>query len=172
MRKFLRIVSLLTVLGICAYLLLPSPAFPNPPADARQSNEPADTESIYRRAYYTNYSREEIMKYYRSQFSTSPFSHLPLPIVRLNYPPEEGYSLIRDQTQTSWLEELVHPWRESLYINGFYPTKPTEQINIGGVHYVNKITIRYVPSHPVTRLTALAFALLCIITLKKEYAHI
>ena len=154
------------LLGLSAYyLLLPAPPFPPPPPGSLVSTEPADTESIYRKAYYTNLSRAEVLDYYRSNF-LSPLRY------RLNHPPEESYALIRDQTRSSWLEEIVHPWRETPLINGFYPTLPTEQINLYGVHYLNKITIRMIPSRPVSRLTVLALAGLAAIYLSKEYARI
>jgi len=49
------------------YLLLPNPNFPEASRDALQSNEPADTETPLRRAYFTNYSREEVVKHYLEQ---------------------------------------------------------------------------------------------------------
>lgn len=150
---------------VAVYLLLPSPVFPEPPPGALRSSEPGDMESVYRRAYYTNLSRSEVLSHYSAQFSAY------LPQLLLNYPPEEAFTLVRDQTKSSWLQELVHPGRESLYVNGFYPTKPTEQININGIHYVNKITVRYIPSHPVGRITVLALAVICGYLLFKEYGR-
>lgn len=150
---------------VAYYLLLPAPKFPPPPENSIRSREPGDLESVYRRAYYTNFSRSEILNHYARQFSF-PGQFL------LNYPPEDAYPQIRDQTKSSWLQELVHPWRESLFINGFYPTKPTEQIYIDNVHYLNKITLRYTPSHPVSRLTVFALSLVGLYLLKHEYAKI
>lgn len=172
---FFRIVRFLGVvlwLFVAAYLLLPSPDFPTPPPGSLQSQEPADTESVYRRSYFTNLTRQEVMDYYSSLFRVSPGVPVPLIQIHLNRPPEEAATLIRDQTRSSWLEELVHPGREYLYINGFYPTKPTEQININNVHYENKLTLRMVPSHPVTRLTVLGLAAVCVFYLIKEYAKV
>jgi hypothetical protein len=166
MKLALKISFISIYLIAVTYILLPAPAFPPEPKASLRSNEPGDMESIYRRAYYTNYSRSEILKYYSQAFKIPGIQYL------LNYPPEQAYPLIRDQTNSSWLQEVVHPLRESLYINGFYPTKPTEQINIGGVHYINKITVRYVPSHPVTRLTVLLLASICCYWLYKEYVKI
>jgi hypothetical protein len=126
-------------------------------------------ESVYRRAYFTNYSRSEILQYYSQNF------HLSLPIqfqYLLNYPPEDAFTLIRDQTKSSWLQEIVHPWRELLLLNGFYPTLPTEQININQVHYLNKITVRYVPSSITTRLTVLLLTAIGLYWLYKEYVQI
>lgn len=170
-RRLLYFVFLIGLVFVTVYLILPSPEFPEPPEGTLQSNEPADTESIYRRSYYSNLSRSEVMEYYQQRFKVGP-SGIPIFQLRLNYPPESAQTLIRDQTRSSWLEELVHPGRESLYINGFYPTKPTEQINIKGVHYANKITVRLIPSHPVTRLTVLLISGWLIVGLYKEYGKI
>lgn len=152
--KFLPIILILPVIY---YLVLPSPGFPAFPPDVLTSAEPADTESIYRQAFFSNYSRAEIMAYFSRQ---TRIRWLPFGQIRLNHPPEEAYTLIRDQTPSSWLEELTLPWRETLYINGFYPTKPTEQINRNGVHYENKITLHYFPNHPLSRLTVLGLTLI------------
>ncbi len=146
------------------YLLFPVPGFPPPPHGSLVSGEPADTESIHRKAYYTNLSREQIINYYKTQWRW--------PFIRLIIPPEDAQTVIRDQTRSSWLEEFVHPIKDSLYVNGFYPSKPTEQINIDGVHYQAKITLHYTPSHPITRLTLLALASSSVYLLVKEYAKI
>ncbi len=156
---------LILTLSAVYYLLLPAPKYPLPPVNSLRSAEPGDLETVYRRAYYTNYSRSEILKYYSGQFS------FPGQIL-LNYPPEDAFTVIRDQTKSSWLQELVHPFRESLYINGFYPTKPTEQIYIDNVHYQNKIILHYFPSSAATRLTVLLLVLISLYFLKKEYAEI
>ncbi len=151
--------------AVCLYLLLPNSPFPPPPPDALTSNEPADTESIYRKAYYSNYSRAEIMDYYKK-------TYLPKPLFRLNYPPEDSQLYIRDLTQSSWLEELVHIGRDSIYINGFYPTKPTEQINFKGVHYKNKIIVRQIPTSIYSRLTTITLGFIALYFLVREYAKI
>jgi hypothetical protein len=170
MRQKLTFLIFFTVAVIfSAYLLLPSPGFPQVPPGGRQSTEPADTESTYRRSYYTNLSRAEVIAFYKDQFRYSPFMQTPIFQLRINHPPEEAEPTIRDQTRSSWMEELVHPWRESFFINGFYPTKPTEQINIAGTHYLNKITVRLVPSHPVTRMTILGMTIIISAILFKEY---
>lgn len=156
-------IGLLVLIGI--YLVLPSPRFPAPPPGSLTSIEPADTESVYRRAYFTNLSRAEILDYYsRVFFVPGQF--------RLNYPPEEAFSLVRDQTRSSFLEEIVHMGRESLYVNGFEPTLPTEQINRDGIHYRNKVTVRYVPSHPVTRLTVLGLVCVSCYLVVKFQIHV
>lgn len=162
MKKILLLVVLVFI-GI--YLILPSPSFPPAPPGSIRSVEPGDTESIYRRGYYTNLTRPEIMDYYDQAFR-GPVQY------RLNLPPEDAYSVIRDQTKSSFLEQIIHPGRESLYINVFVPTKPTEQINIKGIHYLNKVTVRYLPSHPISRLTVLLLTAVGLYWLTREYVYV
>ncbi len=157
--------KLILLVFISIYLALPPSKFPDVPPGSIQSNEPADTETIYRRAYYTNLTRQEIMEYYDRNFKN-------LIQYRLNLPPEDGASVIRDQTRSSFLEQIVHPWKSSLYINTFVPTKPTEQININKIHYLNKVTLRLVPSHPVSGLTVLLLTAIGFYWLMREYAHV
>ena len=141
------------------YVLLPSPSFPEPPAGSLQSNEPADVETSLRRGYYTDLSREEVLKYYQNQLEKSEFLNVRLPTYRLNYPPEEAQVIIRDQTKSTFLEEIVHPFRESFYINGYEPKEPQNIIEVDGKIWRQKITIKYVPSSGWLRLSIYLFAL-------------
>jgi hypothetical protein len=133
------------------YIVLPDPEFPAPPVDAIQSQEPADTESPLRKAYFTDYSRSEVVDHYTNVFSQKTFL-LPFATIRLNYPPEEAAVIIRDQTRSTYLEELVHPFRESLYVNGFEPKTEKDTILIDGKEWKQKIIVRYVPSNSVIRV--------------------
>lgn len=145
------------------YLLLSEPPFPAQPLNSYKSIEPADTESVLRQSYYTNLSRPEIMDYYYAAMGNWG--------IRQVLPPEDAFAVIRDQTRSSYLEEIIHPFRESLYVNAYVPLKPSEQINIARVHYLNKVTIRYVPSSPVTRLTVLMGTILVSYWLVKAWRH-
>lgn len=128
---------MLSSVTFLAYLLLPNPEFPVPPPNSLQSNEPADTESPLRRAYFTDYSREETMKWYKNQMEWG---------FRLNYPPEDAATIIRDQTRSTFLEEIVHPFRESLYINGFEPKNDKDAVIIEGRLFRQKIIVKQVSS--------------------------
>src|SRR5689334_19212994 len=114
-RRVLYFFVILFGIGFMVYLFRPGPFadFPAPPPGAVQSKEDADIESPLRRAYFTNYTREEVIAHYQNQFRMRPLT------LTLNYPPEDAQTLIRDQTRSVYLEELVHPFRESLYVNGF-----------------------------------------------------
>ncbi len=127
------------------YLFPPSPPFPAPPPGAVQSMEEGDTETPLRRAYFTNYTREQVIEHYKYHFRRGL-------TLRQNYPPEDAQTLIRDQTRSYYLEELVHPFRETLFINGFIPTQAKDEIWYKGVHYQAKLTIRYIPTNRLIRL--------------------
>lgn len=139
------------------YFLIPSYPFPAPPPGAVQSQEPADTETPLRRAYFTQYTREQVIAHYYEQLNY-------LPILKLNYPPEDARTIIRDQTRSWYLEELVQPLRASLFINGFIPQKAQDHIVVDGVSYAEKITIKYIQSNVFLRL-AIATAILAAIYL-------
>lgn len=144
---------------LIGYLLLPNPPFPSPPEDSLQSFEPADVETSMRRAYFTNFTRQEVLEHYQNQLGRSKFKNLPLPTYRLNYPPEDAFEIIRDQTRSTFLEEIVHPFRESLFINGFETKDPQNVIIRDGKQYRQKITVRYVPSSPLVRVPMVLAAL-------------
>lgn len=161
----MKIILAIIWLFCAVYFLYPDSKFPQDLPNSRRSFEPADTETPNRKAFFTNMTREQIMDFYRRNF-------VGVLGYRLNYPPEEAQSLIRDQTQSSFLEEIVHFGKQSLYINGFVPTKPTEQININGVHYTIKVTVRHVPSGYITRLTTLLLLSLVTLSLVRAYGKI
>lgn len=131
---------------------MPSPDFPTPPSDALMSDEPADVETPLRRGYFTDLDREEVMQHYLSQFDETKLLDISILAYRLNYPPEEAQTLIRDQTRSTFLEEIVHPFRESVFINGFEPTEDRDLIRVGGKLWRQKIIVRYYPSDLKERL--------------------
>lgn len=120
-----------------------------PPLGAVQSFEPADSETLLRRAYFTNLTREEVLAYYMKEFGS--------PWLRLNYPPEEAETIVREQTRSSYLEELAHPFKESFFISGFIPKYEKDAIVIDNVKYYQKITVRYVPSTVLARILYVSF---------------
>lgn len=156
LKNILRVVVVAFLLVFLGYLALPNPDFPKPPPDALQSKEPADTETPLRRAYFTNYTRQEVLDWYKAQLSKS--AGIPMPTYLLNYPPEEAQTIIRDQTRTTFLQEVVHPLRESVYVNGYEPraSDGKNAINIEGRHWRQKIIVKYVPSPVFIRLIVFA----------------
>lgn len=146
-KKLLLIPVVLFSILFIWYLLLSSYNFPDPLPESLQSHEPADSETPDRRAYFTNMTREEVMDHYRSQFEKDmPFT------LRLNYPPEDAQTIIRDQTRSTFLEELTHPFRESIYVNGFEPKEPKDFINVGGKDWRQKVTVKFVTTDAKFRI--------------------
>src|SRR3990170_6202670 len=153
------------------YLSLPNADFPQAPSDSLQSAEPADLETPFRRAYFTNFTREEVLTHYNKYFSVSYYLNreIKLPLERLNYPPEEAQTIIRDQTRSTFLEELVRPFRESLFINGFEPKDEKDAIFIEGRSWRQKIIVRLIPSRWVFRIIVLTGVYVISIVIIKEW---
>ncbi len=168
MKTLLAFLSVVILALATGYLLLPTPRFPFQPPDSVQSLEKADTETPLRRAYFTNYTRQKVVEHYQNQLKRSPFLGIPLPTYRLNYPPEDAVLLVRDQTRSIFLEEIVHPFRESLFINGFMPREAKDDIWYKGVHYDQKITIKYSPSPAIIRIPVFFLGLSILLFLLRE----
>lgn len=165
--KFLNILVIVLFIPLFYYVLLPNPEFPAPLPDSVQSDQPADVEDSLRRGYYTNLSRAEVINHYEKEFNRG-FNFYAS---RLNYPPEDAPVLIRDQTKSTFLEEIVHPFRESLYINGFEPKTEEYAQELHGVRFNQKITVRYVPSQLSIRILILYLALMATLFLIREYKY-
>ena len=156
MKKWLKITfAVVYLLGI-AYLVLPEPVIPNLPG-ALKSIEPGDTTQMPGVwAYYTNLSRREAVDFYKEAFSKSSFLKIPLPTYILNHPPEYARETIRATQQSNFYEEIVHPLRESLFVNGWIPKedkvylarslKPVTEFTIDGQNFSAKITLYHVRS--------------------------
>lgn len=160
--KFLApfILGLIYLVGIW-YLILPSPSVPVVPGGAL-SDEPGDTwQNPSQVAYYTNLRRSDLLGDLSQQYSKNLglFSILHY---RLNYPPEEAQILVRDQLKSYYLEEVVHPLRESVFINGWEPDKApvlktvddrlSNVMTFKGEIYLNKITLKPNQSHLWARI--------------------
>jgi hypothetical protein len=150
-------------------LLVPSPDFPEKLPNSLQSGEPADIETTLRRGYYTDSSRSEVISHYFKVFSKSKFLNLPLPTYILNYPPEDAQTIIRDQTRSTYLEEIVHPFRESIFVNGFEPKDNKDAIQINGKFWNEKVIVRYYPSQSIIRIVFALVTTTLIYIITKEW---
>lgn len=161
--KILKAIAIALFFLMSFYFALPNPDFPKPPPDSIQSYEPADIETPFRRSYFTNFTRSEVMDWYVNQFNKSTFMDISLPTYRLNYGPEEAQMLIRDQARSTFLEEIVHPFRESVYVNGFEPTEIKDDIFIENKHWRQKITVKLVVSTIYIRMFVLLGLAVCVL---------
>lgn len=138
------LIAFVYILGI-VYLLVPTPPIPDLDTGVR-SDEPGDTwQHPEQKAFYNNLDRQTVLNGLEKKFSNGLISF------RLNYPPEEVTNLVRDQLRSYYLEEIVHPLRESLYVNGWEPDKSpsiTDSLRrslaneFKGVTYTSKVTLR------------------------------
>lgn len=108
--------------------------------------------------YFSNNYREFVVKFYQGNFHK--LSILPFPPYRLNYPPEYSFVAIKNHTDTTYLEELVYPLRESLFVNGFEPFNPDKtpkywgsiKFSVEGKEWETKTTLRLYPSSIFIRI--------------------
>ena len=129
---------------------MPSPSVPSLP-DSLKSTEPGDTVQVPRvSAYYSQYDRKFLTKYYQDKFSLKILG-ITFPTYRLNHPPEVAREKFRSGIETYYLEEVVIPLRETLFINGwepdiFYENNPGKKVSealvIDGKRYSSKTTLR------------------------------
>lgn len=167
------------ILGICAlvflgYLLMPNPGFPEPIVNSPRSLERGDSEDLRtRRAYFTDFNRQEVLTHYTQQWKYLLYwpwkFKLPSPVYRVNHRPEDAHTAIRDQTRSTFLEEIIHPFRESFYVNGFLPSSAKDTIIIEDRQFVQKITVRFVQSSLYVRLIIGFGSILLILILFNEW---
>lgn len=162
--------SVFCILGI-AYLAFPNCDYPSPPPGVLKSQEPADLESPLRQGYFTNYSREEILSWYKEQFSCPSILGIKIPKLLLNYPPEYAQTIIRDRTDIGWLQEYVYPMREGIYINGFAPAGGDGQpiLTVDGELWKQKIIVKQVSSNVWVRETLFVLSALGIVMIYRGY---
>lgn len=122
MKKSIIILTALIYLTGLIYLSLPTPPVPSLP-QATLSQEPGDTyQNPDQTAYFTDWQRSQVLTYLQDAFSLNLFN-LHLPSYRLNYRPEEADIYIRKHIDSYYLEEIVHPLRQSLFVHGWNPSQ-------------------------------------------------
>ncbi len=149
---FLILVAIIYSSGLL-YLALPDPKIAPLPQSLR-SDEPGDTwQHPEQSAYYTDLNRQQITDFYQKSFSLK-FGQITLPSYRLNYPPEETGVYVREQLLSYYLEEIIHPLRESLFVSGWNPRlspisnyrfdleKARWEIIVNNKEYQGKITLK------------------------------
>lgn len=158
MKKFYVIFSLLLLI----YMVWPGPsqisdfkALPN----SDKSTLEGDTIQIPNVVgYFSDNYRKYVVAYYLKDYQQN--SHLPFPPLQLNHPPEFSWNVIKKHTDSTYLEELVYPLRDSLYVNGFEPFYEdgspkfwgSVKLNEGKDLWFTKTTLRFYPSKIVVRV--------------------
>lgn len=124
-----------------------------PLPDSDKSTLEGDTIQISNvSAYFSNNFREFVIPYYSDSYQR--LSKFPFPPLRLNHPPQYSWIAIKKHTDSTYIEELVYPLRDSLYVNGLEPFYENEdpkwwgatKFEIGNNVYFTKVTLRFYPS--------------------------
>lgn len=108
-------------------------------------------------AYFSNNYRNFVVNFYAKNYQQN--SKFPFPPLRINLPPEFAWNAIKKHTDSTYLEELVYPLRDSLYVNGFEPFYEdgspkfwgSTKLNEGSNLWYTKTTLRFYPSNIFTR---------------------
>lgn len=182
MNKWIKLIFIILLVLGTFYLVLPSPAEFPPLPNSIKSIEPGDTVQIANvSAYYTDMPRKEVVNYYFNYFSRSLFLGIPLITYKLNQPPERIREILRSTQQSTYVEEIIHPLRESLFVNGFewnndpftFPSRRIKNILIvNGKTYQFKVTLFYQESVLWQRLLVFYLSLGAIYLLFKVYSEL
>lgn len=103
-------------------------------------------------AYFSNNYRDFVVPFYSQNYQDKMF--FLLPPIRLNHPPEYAWIAIKKHTDSTYIEELVYPLRDSLYVNGLEPFNPDKTPKFWGAIpfeedgklYDTKTTLRFYSS--------------------------
>ena len=154
------------LLGL-VYVLVPGPEsiyeVPAVPYSLKSIQEGDTFQNKNIAAYYTNYRRAFLTFFYKSYFEKQLIPGLPIPLITLNHPPELAGVYVRDQQESTFLEEYTRPLRESLFVNGYEPLvenfirrrqayKLGNNIIYNGELYATKTTVRYYPTLAIFRV--------------------
>ena len=164
MNKFFRILFFIFSFFLLLYLVWPfNPGniegFSDLPGSVRSKLSGDTTEVPDLKAFFSFNYRGFVIPFYIENYKRD--SRFPFPPLRLNHPPEEAFTYIKDQTQSTYLEELTYPMRSSLFINGLEPfdeetKKPrypgAVMFGQDGKDYETKVVIRYYHSTLLQRI--------------------
>lgn len=109
-------------------------------------------------AYFSNNFREFVIPFYLANYQEK--SKLPFSPLKLNRPPEYSWTAIKKHTDSTYLEELVYPLRDSLYVNGFEPFYSdgspkfwgSTKFEVNHHNWFTKTTLRFYPSNYFVRI--------------------
>lgn len=115
--------------------------------------------------YFSNNYRDFIVSFYLKNYQIN--SHLFFPPLKINHAPEYSWIAIKRHTDSTYLEELIFPLRDSLYVNGMEPFNPDKSpkywgsrpFEEGGGVWETKTTLRFYPSPLWSKF--IVWALIC-----------
>ena len=148
------------------YLVLPGASsindFPPLPAGVKSDLDGDTWQNPNLVAYFSDHRRQFVTDFYKHIFAKKLIG-ISLPLIVLNHPPEAAYKYIRDQQESTFLEEYVFPLRESFFVNGYEPEIENQilrrKADFVGNHiyfkeqpYNGKTTLRFYPTSIISRI--------------------
>lgn len=108
--------------------------------------------------YFSNKFRNFVTPFYKNNYQQ--ISYFPFPPLRINHPPEYSWTVIKQQTETTYLEEFTYPLRDSLYVNGYEILRPdgtpifysAPKLEEAGKSWPAKATLRLYTSNVLVRI--------------------
>lgn len=159
---FGRTIFLLFSFLLLIYMIWPSPSaisdFKSLP-NSEKSRLEGDTIQIPNvSAYFSNNYRDFVVPFYSKNYQSK--AGLPIPPLRLNHPPEFSWIAIKKHTDSTYLEELIYPLKDSLYINGYEPFYAdgtpkfwgSTKFEMDENFWETKTTLRFYPSNVRIRI--------------------
>lgn len=137
--------------------------------DSAKSTLSGDTTEIPNvSGYFSNNFRDFVVPFYIQNYQENSF--FPFPPLRLNHPPEYSWQVIKKHTETTYLEELVYPLRDSIYVNGYEIYRPdgnpifyaVPRLEEAGKAWPTKVTLRFYNSNIFIRVVVWAGILISI----------
>ncbi len=169
---------------LLVYMLWPGPTsisqfYPLP--NSAKSTLSGDTVQIPNvSAYFSNLFRNFVVPFYSKNYQQA--FHFPFPPLEITHPPEYSWVVIKNPTDTTFLQELVYPLRNSLYINGLEMFRPdgtpifwgAPELKENGIIWYTKTTLRFYTSNILTRIIVwmgIVSAILLISRLERKIAR-
>ncbi|MDD5147107.1 MAG: hypothetical protein PHV63_00955 [Candidatus Daviesbacteria bacterium] len=159
MKKFFLIFSVL----LLVYMIWPGPTkiadFKPLPSSNKSTLAGDNIEQVSNVAgYFSDNFRPFVTSFYKSNYWQKTL--LPFPPIELIHPPEYAFVTIKKHTDSTYLEELVYPLRDSLYVNGFEPFYSdgspkfwgSTKFDVDGGSFYTKTTLRFYPSPIYVRI--------------------
>lgn len=168
----MKIIFIIFAVLLLIYILWPGPSrisqFSVLP-DSAKSTLSGDTVQIPNvSGYFSNNFRDFVVPFYIKDYQKNSF--FLFPPLRLNHPPEYSWAAIKKHTETTYLEELVYPLRDSLYVNGYEIFHPdgthifysVPKLEEAGKEWFTKTTLRLYTSNILIRIIVWAGILISI----------
>lgn len=177
----MKIIYIAFSLMLFIYMTVPGPGkiavfIPLPESD--KSTLEGDTIQIPNvSAYFSNKYRGFVVPFYSKNYQQRTW--LPFPPLRLIHPPEFAWNVIKKHTDSTYLEELIYPLRDSLYVNGFEPFYEdgtpkfwgATKLNEGRNFWYTKTTLRFYQSNIFVRIlvwAGISFSIMLLYKLGKK----